>query len=157
MSHPVKFNSAAPCLSVSDMARSLGFYRDILGFESGHLEGDPPVYATLHHDEVAIHLSLDRDGNKAGTSFCCVFVTGVDALYHACVSKGAKIARQIEDSPYGLRDFNLEDPDGNVVLFGEFSKIHSHYRWADFHTLSLIDAIPWLIRLRGIRRRHQDC
>ena len=119
MSDASRFNSAAPCLSVRDMLRSLEFYQRVLGFESGHLEADPPVYATLHRDDVAIHLALDRDGEKAGSNSCCVFVTNVDALYEACVAAGAKIARQIEDSPYGLRDFNLSDPDGNVILFGE--------------------------------------
>ena len=122
MSDKARFNSAAPCLSVRDMSRSLEFYQGVLGFETGHLEADPPVYATLHRDDVAIHLALDRDGNKAGSSSCCVFVTDVDALYEACVAAGAKISRKIEDSPYGLRDFNLSDPDGNVILFGEPSR-----------------------------------
>ncbi len=122
MSDAARFNSAAPCLSVRDMSRSLEFYQRVLGCKPGHLEADPPVYATLHRDDVAIHLALDRDGDKAGTSRCCVFVTDVDALYEACVSAGAKITRKIEDSPYGLRDFNLSDPDGNVILFGEPSR-----------------------------------
>ena len=119
MSGTARFNSAAPCLLVRDMLRSLEFYHRVLGCEPGHLEADPPVYATLHRDDVAIHLALDRDGERAGSNSCCVFVTNMDALYEACVAAGASITRKIEDSPYGLRDFNLADPDGNVILFGE--------------------------------------
>lgn len=119
MSDAVRFHSAAPCLPVRDMLRSLEFYQRVLGFEPGHLEDDPPVYATLHADDVAIHLALDLDGDKAGSGSCCVFVSNVDALFEACVAAGAKITRELEDSPYGLRDFNLTDPDGNVLLFGE--------------------------------------
>lgn len=122
MSDAPRFNSAAPCLSVRDMSRSLEFYQRVLGCTPGHLEADPPVYATLHRDDVAIHLALDRHGDKAGTSSCCVFVTDVDALYETCVAAGAKISRRIEDSPYGLRDFSLSDPDGNVILLGESSR-----------------------------------
>ena len=79
---------------------SLGFYRRVLGFEVGHLETGPTVYATLHRDDVAIHLALDRGGDKAETSGCCVFVPHVDALYEVCVSAGAEIAREIEDAAY---------------------------------------------------------
>lgn len=122
MSQTVRFNSAAPCLSVRDISRSLDFYQSVLGFVTGHLEGDPPVYATLHRDDVAIHLVLDRDGKQSGANGCCVFVDQVDAFYDECVAAGAQITRELEDSPYGLRDFNLADPDGNVILFGERSR-----------------------------------
>lgn len=122
MSETVRFNSAAPCLSVRDMSCSLEFYRRVLGCEPGHLEADPPVYAILHRDDVAIHLTLDHDGEKTGANSCCVFGKNVNALYEACVAAGAKITREIEDSSYGLRDFSLSDPDGNVILFGEPSK-----------------------------------
>ncbi|QDU11046.1 glyoxalase superfamily protein [Gimesia aquarii] len=119
MPDTARFNSAAPCLLVRDILRSLEFYKCVLGCEPGYLEADPPVYATLHRDDVTIHLALDRDGDKAGSNRCCVFVTNVDALYEACIAASAKITRKIEDSPYGLRDFNLSDPDGNEILFGE--------------------------------------
>ncbi len=119
MSQETHFDRSAPVLHVSDMSRSLDYYRDIFGFKPGHLQHDPPVYATLRRDEVSLHLALDRTGKIAGTSSCCVFVKNVDALYKSCVENGVKIAREIEDSPYGLRDFNIEDPDGNIILFGE--------------------------------------
>jgi uncharacterized glyoxalase superfamily protein PhnB len=43
----------------------------------------------------------------------------VDA-YHADVKKkGAKIETELESYEYGMRDFNIEDPDGNILTFGQ--------------------------------------
>ena len=117
-----RFTSAAPCLFVSDMHRSLTFYVETLGFITGHVEaqaGRAPVYVTLDRDGVSVHLARERGARKAGGGACCVFIENVDAFYRHCVDRGATIGRALEDSPYGLRDFNLRDPDGNEILFGE--------------------------------------
>lgn len=119
MSDPVLFNSVAPCMFVSDLNNSLSFYCDVLGFKKVHLEGDPPVYGTLHRDRSTIHLARDSTGAKLGSCSCYFYVSRVDSLYKHCLDRNVVITRRIEDSPYGMRDFICTDPDGNTISFGE--------------------------------------
>lgn len=34
-------------------------------------------------------------------------------------AKDAKIETALETYEYGMRDFNIEDPDGNILTFGQ--------------------------------------
>ena len=51
-----------------------------------------------------------------------VFVTDVDALYREFQSKGARTVKEPKDYPYGMRDFDIHDLDGNQLCFGMESK-----------------------------------
>jgi uncharacterized glyoxalase superfamily protein PhnB len=51
-----------------------------------------------------------------------VFVADVDALYHEFKSRGARILSEPKDYPYGMRDFDVNDLDGNQLCFGMESK-----------------------------------
>jgi uncharacterized glyoxalase superfamily protein PhnB len=64
---------------------------------------------------VAIHLQL-RDG-AAGTSACYITVDDADAVWAEVQKAGATVS--IENSSYGMRDFNVADPDGNILGFGQ--------------------------------------
>lgn len=111
-----KVVTASPGLSVSNMATATAFYQQVLGFSVAYSN---EAYAVVERDGVALHLSLDGAGDKAGRGFCYLMVQGVDLLYQSCCTNGALIARPLEDSPYGMRDFNLSDPDSNTLLIGE--------------------------------------
>lgn len=117
-----QFLGTASVLPVADVSRALEFYERVFGFTRGHLADDPPVYATMSRDGVDLHLTKDRAGDLAGRGNCCIFVRGVDELYQHCLDEGVEIDRHLEDSPYGLRDFNARDLDGNLILFGQSSQ-----------------------------------
>jgi len=51
-----------------------------------------------------------------------VFVTDVDALFQELKSRGARILSEPKDYPYGMRDFDINDLDGNQLCFGMESK-----------------------------------
>lgn len=110
-----KLIHAAPGLKVHDLNAAKRYYVEVLGFTAGYSnEG----YATLERDSVPGHLELDTSGNGAGRGFCYMRIENVDLLYQEFVANGAHVDRPIEDSPYGMRDFNIADPDGNVLGFG---------------------------------------
>jgi predicted enzyme related to lactoylglutathione lyase len=48
-----------------------------------------------------------------------VWVDQVDALHSELASKGANVARQICDQPYGCRDFDVLDCNGYRICFGQ--------------------------------------
>ena len=110
---------AATVFVVADVAKSTEYYRDVLGFTVTFEWGTPASYVCLCRDEVALHLnSASRTRRLPGHGAVCVFVGDVDAVYAELAARGASIAKPPQDWDYGMRDFDVTDPDGNQLTFG---------------------------------------
>ena len=116
--HPMMAGSATVFV-VSDIATSLAYYRDVLGFQVTFEYGEPLSYACLCRDEVALHLlASSRTKRLPGHGAICVFVRDVDQIYAEVSGRGARLLNQPEDRDYGMRDFDVVDADGNQLTFG---------------------------------------
>ncbi len=114
---------AATIFTVRDLAASLTYYRDKLGFDVTFQYGEPIYYACLCRDEVSLHLRAAREPDwVAGNNALCIFVDDVDGLHAELATRGAQIVKPPQDYAYGMRDFDVTDPDGNVITFGMESK-----------------------------------
>ena len=72
---------------------------------------------------VAIHFQAASESKRQpGHGGVNIFVTDVDALYHELKARGASTLNEPKDYPYGMRDFDINDPDGNQLCFGMESK-----------------------------------
>jgi catechol 2,3-dioxygenase-like lactoylglutathione lyase family enzyme len=110
---------AATVFVVNDIAESLGHYRDVLGFAVTFQYGDPTFYVCLCRDEVALHLiAAHRTKRLPGNGAICIFVRDVDAVHAELAARGANIVKPPQDYDYGMRDFDVLDPDGNQLVFG---------------------------------------
>jgi uncharacterized glyoxalase superfamily protein PhnB len=125
------FLDVTPNLLVRDISRSLGFYRDVLGFEvfaTVPPDASPFVFAWMKRDGVNIFLN---DATTAGDEYAAlkgkpiggsltiyITLTDIDA-YFAKVSVHATVAAQLETKFYGMREFATVDPDGYVLTFAE--------------------------------------
>ena len=107
----------ATIFSVRDLAASVAHYRDVLGFTVTFQYGEPAFYACLCRDEVAIHLRAGT-GWLPGNGAIAVFVKDVDALHAELIGRGVKVLKPPQDYDYGMRDFDVADPDGNQLTFG---------------------------------------
>ena len=113
---------AATVFVVTDVPKSMAYYRDALGFAVTFEYGAPLYYACLCRDDVELHLIDARHTERRpGHGGLCVFVTDVDKLYAELVGRGATLVNAPEDRPYGMRDFDARDPDGNHLSFGQAS------------------------------------
>jgi len=106
-----RFEHLVPVLNVADLARSLAYYVDGLGFEKQWEYGEPPTFAAIRRDQVQIFLSQEDPKRLAGS--LSIFVQDVDALYADYRNSGAVILRPPTDFPWGVRGMDLEDPDGH--------------------------------------------
>ncbi len=115
------FKQVSPTLQVRDMQRALAFFEGSLGFRCAFKVQDelhPEIpYAIVERDQVRIHLQLSDEA--AGLSACYVTVDDADALYVELQKANVPVKRAIEDSSYGMRDFNIADVDGNTLGFGQ--------------------------------------
>lgn len=117
-----------PILRVSDAARAEAFYADRLGFavDFRYAAGPGgPVYLGLSLDGQPLHLST-FSGDSAPGAAVYVYVDDVDALVRrvraAGLSTPGRPESPVEDGPvdqaWGMREFYVRDPDGNVLRFG---------------------------------------
>lgn len=104
-----------PNLLVKDVGISIGFYRDIIGFEVRNAMEDGS-FGLMGKGlaEVALVRHDDPPGEQA-----YLYVRGVDALHERCKAAGADIMRPLTEHPWGLRDFVVRDPDGHLIGIGE--------------------------------------
>jgi uncharacterized glyoxalase superfamily protein PhnB len=110
---------AAIVLVVRDVLRSVEHFRDVLGFTVEFTYGEPTFYAGVERDGVAIHLQAASESKRQpGHGGINIFVTDVDALYRELKSRGARTLSEPKDYPYGMRDFDVHDLDGNHLCFG---------------------------------------
>jgi uncharacterized glyoxalase superfamily protein PhnB len=49
-------------------------------------------------------------------------VKDVDSLHAELAARGAKVLKPPQDYDYGMRDFDVLDPDGNQLTFGMGSR-----------------------------------
>jgi len=103
-----------PELPVIDVERAQRHYRDSLGFEIGWLEPGKEIGA-VSRGEAAIFLRKRSPPFEPAVHW--VFAEDVDATYEELKSFGAKIVEPLEEKPWGLRQFTVEDLDGNRFYF----------------------------------------
>jgi uncharacterized glyoxalase superfamily protein PhnB len=116
----LRLKSVMPSLTVNDVAASLAWYRDVLGFivTQEMKRDDKHMGAILKAGAVELLLAQDdfakgRDRQKGvALRFFCVTSQDVDQLAAAIVSRGGVLAHPPQDQPWGTRDFAVIDPDG---------------------------------------------
>jgi uncharacterized glyoxalase superfamily protein PhnB len=106
-----------PTLRARDVKTLAEWYRDALGFEIRLLWGDPHSHAIVGRDE--IRLGIAPVDSNFGPSAAYIDVTGVKDLYAEFLSRNVAINRALERTDYRMKDFDLIDPDGNRLCFGE--------------------------------------
>src|SRR5712692_11890562 len=113
-------SSASPSFTVNDLEKSLGWYKDVLGFEVEEEWKDDGkvVGVSLKAGNVSFMIGQDdwkkgRDRKKGeGFRIFCKTKGSVDALAERIESKGGRLDSPPTDQPWGTRDISLTDPDG---------------------------------------------
>jgi catechol 2,3-dioxygenase-like lactoylglutathione lyase family enzyme len=127
---PYELTKLTPNLIVSDVGRSVEFYRDVLGFTLAATvpEAAPYVFAIVQSGPVEIFLNAPepavaeypafKDRPIGGT--LTFFIEVVDiARAHASLQGTVKIVMPLEHKWYGVTEFAFEDPDGYLITFAE--------------------------------------
>jgi predicted enzyme related to lactoylglutathione lyase len=99
-----------PELPVASVERAQQYYRDVLGFEIGWLEPGKEI-GSVSRGDVVIFFRQRREPFEAAIHW--VFAEDIDATYEELRSSGARIVEPLEKKPWGLRQFTVEDLDGN--------------------------------------------
>ena len=113
-----------PIIATADLARALGFYRDLLGGTVSYEfpgPGGEPGYVGM--DLGSSHLGIGREPGfePAGgrrTISLWIYVADCDAIVERLRDAGTTVTEEPADQPWGERVARVLDPDGNEVIIG---------------------------------------
>jgi catechol 2,3-dioxygenase-like lactoylglutathione lyase family enzyme len=117
----------SPSFIVSNVDRTIAFYRDKLGFETRFEEPSPnPFFAIIGREGAQIFLKSEKSIEPVPNSKrhphlrldAFVYVPDPDALAAEFTARGAEFSSPLKDTHDGLRGFEISDPDGYVIFFG---------------------------------------
>jgi len=103
----------APRFVVADLARAFAFYAQ-LGFRPTYHDGG---VAIVERDGIALHFNCFPERRRSD-GVCWIGVRNIAALYRQYLPTHA-IAAPLQAKPYGLTEFCVRDPFGNLLLFAE--------------------------------------
>lgn len=122
-----KLNKSAAVLLVKNLRESLDYWRDKVGFNVDAVFGDPQNFAMPHRDDVVVMLAQTPNGidpppanwrivDKCNQVY--IWVQEVDELYRELQQRGATIDYTLYDTPWGTREFGIQDLDDHDITFG---------------------------------------
>ena len=123
----LRLRAATPGYTVNDIHRSLAWYQNVLGCivverweKEGQLRG-----ATMRAGAVDFYLGQDdwkmgRDRVKgAGFRIYCTTSQKVDTIAAGIKARGGTLLHDVQDEPWGERDFAIADPDGFKITISQ--------------------------------------
>ncbi len=124
-----RFQSATPVFLVGDIAETMRWYENALGFKGEAVPRLPPhSFAILRRDEVVLFLQQltgyqkpDLYKERAGGVWSAYIQTDdVKGLYAALKDRGDVIVvHPLHTQPYGQIEFEIQDPNGYILVFAE--------------------------------------
>lgn len=108
-----------PILPACDIAETVEFYGR-LGFAVVRLyEGFGAPYLILRRDDVEVHFfhspGTDPTSNDHG---CYLRLSDAQGVYDEWAPLGLTALHPVSDTRWGMREFSVSDPSGNLVRIG---------------------------------------
>jgi uncharacterized glyoxalase superfamily protein PhnB len=109
----VYFEGSSPILRVEDMKAAVAFYVDKLGFQNASWGTDE--FTSVNRDCAGIYLCRGDQGR--GAAWVWVGIEDAARLHDEFVARGVAIRMPLTNDSWAL-EFQVGDPDGNVLRFG---------------------------------------
>ncbi|MEM9389823.1 MAG: VOC family protein [Bacteroidota bacterium] len=113
---------SATIFPVENPLASARYYEDKLGFQITFQWENPPTYVvTKLGENVSIHFVKREDDRRPSKNHVAmmIFTYDVDEVYERLKEKGVEIINPIGDRDYHMRDFDIRDPYGYILSFGQ--------------------------------------
>jgi uncharacterized glyoxalase superfamily protein PhnB len=116
-----------PGFRYKDAPAAIEWLGKAFGFKT--LASVPGPNGTIAHAELILGRGIimlgserDRAVNPSDTAKhgVYVYVSEVDAHYARAKAAGARVARELQDTPYGSREYSVWDPEGFLWSFGTY-------------------------------------
>jgi lactoylglutathione lyase len=110
---------------VSDLAKARAFWTDFLGFEEcfnlKRIGTDDVQMAFIKiNDTQYVELSTDKPRGGMMLSHISFYTENADAMREYLAAKGVKVPDKVGKGRTGNKNYNITDPDGNLVEIVEY-------------------------------------
>ena len=126
---PGRLREVTPVFLVGDIAATMRWYQEVLGFEADAVPRTPPhAFCSLRRDDVELFLQqLDGfqrpdlyDQREGGVWNAYLQTDDVRALYEALTARpDVTVIQPLHRQPYRQTEFEIRDPNGYVLVFAE--------------------------------------
>lgn len=122
-----KITASAPVLLTKNITEAAAYYRDKLGFSDQQFYGTPTNFAIIRRDGFTIMLAqagadatLIPNWQIVSQTWNVYFwVDDAEALYAEYQNSGAIIDYTLYTTPWGIREFGVQDLDNHDIAFGQ--------------------------------------
>lgn len=132
---------------VSEIAKSLHLYRDILGCEIVEDYGENVVFKEgfALHDKNHFQKLVNREISTHSNSFELYFETEeILKIFNRIDQEGLEFVHKIEEQPWKQRVFRFYDCDGNMIEIGEPMQYVAFRLYKDNFDMAEISKITYL-------------
>lgn len=121
-----RLTNLRPMLAVTDLPRTVRFYVEKLGFSCSAMFGNPPVWAEVVRDGVGLTFNtppraeVERDVPRKSKDYQIFYMNSDDlvGLHAEFMSRGVEVGA-LRVTIYGMKEFEVRDPDGYWLWFGQ--------------------------------------
>jgi len=111
--------SVEPLLAVPDIVATVRYYEQVLGFADTWTWGMPPTHGGARLGDAGVQFSLDPQLAEAAKGFTFMFFSNdVRSLYDGHRGRGANVLSPLENKPWNLAEYMLEDLNGYRLRIG---------------------------------------
>ena len=120
------FFGMQPVLPARDVAETIAYYINVLGFSFDFAYGDPPEHGRVYYGDpddgsaIRIQFTEDLQGKTEVPTAGWITIhveSDIEDLFEEYKSRGAKIAAELETYPWGLKEFEVQDCNGHILRF----------------------------------------
>src|SRR5688572_2917827 len=107
-----------PILAVADIVQTIDYWHAVLGFPDKWTWGEPPDYGGVSWHGTQIQFSQNAQlasASKGNAIF--IKVKNLEALYNFHQQKNAVIVEALENKPWGMAGYTVQDINGYYVVF----------------------------------------
>ena len=118
------FRSAVPVVATSDVAATVRYFEQTLGFKQQWIWGDPPVYAGIRAGGAMLYVTYDPDlasviKERHLHPDIFLWVNDIDSIYAQNCTSHAEITEELTACPWGVRQYVVREPNGYLRKVAE--------------------------------------
>jgi hypothetical protein len=122
-----EYQSIVPVFTVADVGATMKWYQENLGFWTDPFPSEEPyVFAILFRDHIEIMLQRLENYQRpdiyatrlGGVWDAYIRMTEVEKFYEM-IKEEVTIVKPYRQQPYGAWEFEVRDPNGYLLVFGE--------------------------------------
>ncbi len=107
-----------PILAVADVVKTINYWHEVIGFPDKWTWGEPPDYGGVswHGTQIQFSQNANLAASSKGNAIF-IRVKNLEALYNFHQKKNAVIVEALENKPWGMAGYTVQDINGYYIVF----------------------------------------